>query len=111
MSKVYLKNLIHGKHPLASLLILELFYIIYTYLIADNISIAMGADGFLNDNIFVLSPLEIILSIFIVPPIEELISRIYLNKEFKYFNVSFIFLLFISFLFYLYHFYSISTQN
>tara|TARA_R110001583_G_scaffold153501_2_gene305229 strand:- start:68 stop:715 length:648 start_codon:yes stop_codon:yes gene_type:complete len=102
MNKIRLKKLAYGKNALLSLFFLELLYLLYSYTIADSISIAVGADGFLAQDISAMIPLEIFLSIFLIPPIEELIARTSINKELNYFGFSFVFLLLISVLFYFY---------
>lgn len=104
MSKISLKRkkLIYRDNAFISIFLFELLYIFYTYIIADNISIKIGADGFLKDNIFVLPQEQIFISVFLVPPFEELIARTFLNKELKYFNVTFLFLFLTTFIFYFY---------
>ena len=102
MSKNSIKKIVYGENIFLSLFSLELIYLTYSFLIADQISLRLGADGFLNDNLYDSSHQVLVLSILIVPPFEELISRTYLNRKLNYFGLFFLFLLFISILFSVY---------
>lgn len=62
---------------------------VYTYLVADPISLRLGADGFLDSEITFLA---IVFSIVLVPILEELICRSYLNKKIQYLWVAPVFL-------------------
>lgn len=59
----------------------ESIYLLYTYLIADPLSLYLGADGFTDSE---TSFLVILFSIFLVPTFEELIFRSFLNKKLRY---------------------------
>lgn len=64
-----------------SILAYESLYLAYTYFVADPISLHLEADGFLDSEI---TPLIVIFSIFLVPILEELICRSYLNRKIQH---------------------------
>lgn len=105
MQKIFLKEKIvkfnkqFTKQQLAflSIVVYESIYLIYTYLIADPLSLHLGADGFLESK---TTPLVILFSVLLIPPFEELICRSFLNKKLSYLWVFPIFLGFPALIFY-----------
>ena len=82
------------------IVIYESIYLTYTYLVADPFSLKLGADGFIKTKL----SLEIfIFSVLIIPPLEELLCRSFLNKELRHIWVFPLFLSFSGLIFYFFY--------
>jgi membrane protease YdiL (CAAX protease family) len=109
MEKIFLKEKIvkfnkqFTKKQLAflSIAVYESIYLVYTYLIADPLSLHLGADGFLESE---TTPIVILFSVFLIPTLEELICRSFLNKKLSHIWVFPIFLGILGLIFYFSHF-------